>query len=463
MVLLRARWTWSLVIRGNSPRDSPYITSTRKNVRLLSFKDMDGNGEQDFSLLDSTGWYEENKPRRLQGLNPRIGSPVTMQKTSNFEEDWGLERDRKVNFPATLMDVVDHSFSAIAGTLYQTHAPDPNIASNAMSRSIFTQRPIRKARDAGRIGLEIDGVELLFPHPYRVSSAAATRRFALLLAAKLSRKESWKSFEECEDAMCNTLDQRPIIVCFNTIKQALAASSELQQLRQLYFREQINQSGTSPYDKVKIQCIHDEIPKELHLDPSQRRRNNGLIDGFVNATKGLILVVQPTDYNEEFKPPGPAIDSIGNFQKLAARATIEETPIVALSPRFLSNKNAYGGWDQSGYQMSATYGGIEPPQGPTPWIMRDFTPPAFCWIANALPLARSGPRRIDGMGEQCYLSRVALTQSVMDPGHLWNVFVAKECRRGTSMSPVDYVFLASTRSAAGRPPRAVLQRIVEDC
>ena len=430
---------------------------------LSLFKDMEGNGEQHFSLLDSTGWYAEAKPRRLQGLNPRTGSPPATKTIPNFEETWGLERDREVEFPATLADVVEKSFSAIAGTLYQTHAPDPNVASNAMSRSIFTQRPVRKSRDAGRIGLEIDGVEHLFPYPYQVSSSAAIRRFALLLAAKLSRKESWTSFEKCEDAMCNTLDHRPIVVCFNTIKQALAASSELQQLRQVYFREQSKQFGTSPYDNVRIQCIHDEIPKELHLNPSQRRRNNGLLDGFVNATKGLILVVQPTDYNEECQSPGPAIDSLGNFQKLAARATIEETAIVAVSPRFLSNENAYGGWDQSGYQMSATYGGIEPPQGPTPWIMRDFTPPAFCWIANALPLARSGPRCTDERDGQYFLSRVALTQSVMDPGHLWNVFVAKECSRGNSRSTADYVFLASTRSATGRPPRAVLQRIVENC
>jgi hypothetical protein len=434
---------------------------------MFSLSDNGKKGEQDFNLLDSTIWYAEHKARRLPGMALGVTGKSTLTKTPDFEEAWGLERGHKMEFPSTLSDVVDQAFTAIAGTLYQTQAPDPNIASNAMSRSIFTQRPVRKAQDAGRIGLEIDGAEHLFPYPYTVSSAAATRRLALLLSAKLSCKESWNVFEEDKGGSNNALDKRPIVVCFNTIKQALVASSELQRLRLQYVRKHGDQSGTSPYDNVMIQCIHDEIPTELHLEPSQRRRrNNGLLGGFVNRTKGLILVVQPTDYNDEFEPPGPAIDAVGNFQKLVARATIEEAPVVALSPRFLSHDYVNGGWDQSGYQMSATYGGVEPPKGPTPWIMRDFTPPAFCWIANALTLPGAGPRCRDGRGERWLSSRVAITQSVMDPGHSWNIFVAKDCTQEGSdkiLPRTQYTFLASTRSAAGRPTRAVLQKIVEDC
>jgi len=454
----------SSFIRAN---DSCRILVRQRYIRvrksMILSNDNDEKSEKDHNLLDSTCWYSEHKPRRLWDVK-LAGTEKSWGTTKpDLEKAWGLGRDDRVEFPSTLSDVVDQAFAAIAGTLYQVQSPDPNIASNAMSRSIFTQRPVRNVRDSGRIGLEIDGVEHLFPNPFRISAATATRRFALLLSAKLSSKESWKPFEAGKGELCSTLEKRTVVVCFNTIKQALAASVELQRLKDLYLSEQHIQSCSSPFDSIKIQCIDDEIPKELHLNQSHRRRNSGLLDGYVNATKGIILVVQPTDYNNEFKPPGPAVDSIGNFQRLTARAAIEEAPIVALSPRFLSNDKDSRGWDQSGYQLSATYGGIEPPNGPTPWIMRDFTPPAYCWIANALCLSDKEPRRTDSSEEQCYLSRVALTQSVMDPGHTWNVFVARECNQGRRKLPTDYIFLASTRSAAGRPPRAVLQQIVDSC
>lgn len=157
-----------------------------KAVRLFSYNDKgnsngNGNGEADLNMLESSGWYSEHKPRRLVPTKRGSYTESTPMKAPDFEDEWGLERGHDMEFPAALSDVVDHAFAAIAGTLYQTRAPDPNIASNAMSRSIFTHRPTLKATDAGRIGLEIDGIEHLFRYPYRVSSAAATRRMALLL------------------------------------------------------------------------------------------------------------------------------------------------------------------------------------------------------------------------------------------------------------------------------------------
>jgi hypothetical protein len=399
-------------------------------------------------------------------LPPQLDASVdyTTGRPHDYKEEWGLSRDYERDFPSTVDQVVHEAFSAIAGTLYQTQKLDPNIASNAMSKSIFTQRPVRKMPDAGRIGIEIDGTEHLFPGAHRLPPASGIRRVSLLLAAKLSRKESWEPFEGDEDSSAKVLDYRPVTVCFNTIKQALAASYDLKFLNLEHARGLGKDGVESPYENIKVQCVQDGIPKNLLLDRSRRRRNNGLSSGVVNATKGLLMVVQPTDYNMEHMPPGPAVDAVGNFQKLAAQATIEEVPVITLSPRFLSNDITYGGWDQSGYQKSAIYGGIEPPKGPTPWIMRDFTPPAFCWIGDALPLGNPTSRNTEHRGEQCHLARVAVTQSVMDSGHSWHIFVAKECTHdGKEKLPTEYIFLGSTRSASGRPTRAVLKQILEDC
>ena len=172
------------------------------------------------------------------------------------------------------------------------------------------------------------------------------------------------------------------------------------------------------------------------------------------------MIVQPTDYNDEYPPPGPAVGALNDFQRIVAQAAIEELPIIALSPRFLSNDSPSGGWDQSGYQQSATYGGIEPPKGPTPWIMRDFSPPVFCWVGNAMSVERSpGQNQNNNL---CLISRLALTQSVMDEGHKWRVYAAKDCFCGHEREPTEYIYLASTRSAAGRPTIDLLGNILRD-
>lgn len=245
-----------------------------------------------------------------------------------------------------------------------------------------------------------------------------------MLAAKLSMDSSWEEFEnECEDNDNDDIrtspqkdTQRPVAVYFNTIKQALMASRELQSLRRAELGEDCTEGLTSSYDHVSIQCLGDKIPKALRRDRSERRRYGGLTQGYVNVTHGFILIVQPTDYNNEYRPPGPAVGSIGSFQQLAAQASIEEVTTVAISPRFLSNKDQFEGWDQSGYQQSSTYGGVEPPAGPTPWIMRDFSPPVYCWVGNAVSMRVSRDQEFDKNGG-CYLSRVALMQTVMGRGH----------------------------------------------
>jgi hypothetical protein len=87
------------------------------------------------------------------------------------------------------------------------------------------------------------------------------------------------------------------------------------------------------------------------------------------------------------------------------------------------------------------------------------------------------------------LSRVALMQTVMGKGHGkrwfqnvrniskfasclvfltrtfrsgWHMFAAMECSDGKKKLPTSYRYLASTRSASGRPTRDLIQRILDD-
>ena len=363
--------------------------------------------------------YDDRKPRRPW-------STVEDRQADQLEE-WGVSKEEEITdqrFPYTPDAVIDHAFQAIAGTLYQTKKMEPSIASNAVSQSIFDYRPTRKERDSGRMGVEFDGAQHLFPGNNNMSPERATRRLSLMLAAKLSMDSSWEEFEkESKDDDNDDIrtspqkdTRRPVAVYFNTIKQALMASREMQSLKRAELGEDCAEGLASSYDHVSIQCLGDKIPKALRRDRSERRRYGGLTQGYVNVTHGFVLIVQPTDYNNEYRPPGPAVGSIGSFQQLAAQASIEEVATVAISPRYLSNNNQFEGWDQSGYQQSSTYGGVEPPKGPTPWIMRDFSPPVYCWVGNAVSLRISRDREIDKNGG-CFLSRVALMQTVMDKGH----------------------------------------------
>jgi hypothetical protein len=326
-----------------------------------------------------------------------------------------------------------------------------------MSSSIYGYRPIRGERDTGRIGLEIDGAKFLFP---KESSGSAIRRVALLLGAKLSQ-EPWEGFEVVGPV------SRPVALYFNTIKQSLIASQELLVLK----RRALEESGlSSRFDNITILCLHqdDEIPKHMRRS---KRPYGGLGKGAVDPTKGVIVMVQPTDYNNEFRPPGPAIGAIGALQQLVARAAVQGLPVVIMSPRFLADSYHDRGWDQSGYQRSATYGGGEPPKGPTPWVLRDFTPPVFAWIGCALPLSplrRSahlsrGVQSADDQGYTTRNSRVALTQSVMEEGHAWHMFVVKECdAKGKASEHHAYQYLASTKTSSGRPPKDIIRHIFNE-
>ena len=428
------------------------------------------------SASERDGGEPRGRGRGRVLVNPEAHNDRNSFLRSNYKEDWGVSRyDDPNEFPATRRSVVEEAFEAIAGTLYNNHKLDPNIANNARSKSFISHRPVRNEVDAGRIGIEIGGAELLFPTHASMKSQQATRMISLQLAAKLSLNESWKHHEESiktfEPSTKTKPSLRPVLVYCNTIKQALYASQELGRLKQ---EEMVRNGGSgqtwTKYDQIRIQSITDCLPSDMIYSNKQRRSHGGLASGKVDATRGVVMLIQPTDYNVEYLPPGPMVGAVNHFQKIVAHAAIEELPTVVVSPRFMEAQTPHsGGWDQSGYQQSATYGGMEPPKGPTPWVMRDFTPPAYCWVGNALAVGGRFPPQEEIETMQCQVTRVALTQSIMDEDHSWHLYAVQECTGGTgdgghgeaAARTTDYVYIASTKSAFGRPTRELIIKILE--
>jgi hypothetical protein len=487
--------------------------------------------------------------------------------------DWGVERKLwpppstssllsstptsfAPRFPHTVQQVTDAAWEAITAVWEEQEDesfhlnrrilsyPDPNIVRNAMYSgdhySVHGRRPVRTIRDKGRIGVEIDGAACLFDDgkqlgSSRISETRAIRLLSMILAGKLSQKDF---FPGCTNAPASPL--RRVAVFVNTVRQALAASHELRYLKSVYSEN--NEKSLMPFfDQISIHCLGldddlDRILKSDHasvetlpsddtparqqkIDPPaesqpQRKRSSR---GETDPDCGVLLIVQPTDYNNEYRPPGPALNSIDSFQLLATQATVRNVPVIVVSPRFLVNfddesadiddeyirrsngshrqaqsiSSRPGGWDQSVYQRSAAYGGYEPPRGPTPWILRDFHPPAFSWIGTAVRLipsravqrvhhgttAGKAVNRNDEMlaarkaaihvTDQQALTvsldtRICLLQSVTLQGHSWNIYAARESFQNINevrcfREGVAYWYVASTRNSAGRPTRDLMQ------
>ena len=281
--------------------------------------------------------------------------------------EWGLVHDENTKrCPMTPVQVVNDVFDAIAGTLYNKQKPDPSIASNARSNSLFSYRPTRSSGEEGRIGIEIDGAEFLFP-PH-ISANRAQRILSLILAAKLSHDFSWNEYEN-EDYPTDSF--RSVALSFNTIKEALLARREMQ-LLQRKCRTEVERNA---FDHVIIQTLSDGLPKDLYIPKTAKRKKGRLRNLSVDPKKGLLVVVEPTDFNRDFDPARPSLNSLNDFQKVMTSALIQRTPVVVLSPRFLT----YGETEapdnelyQSGFQKASYYGGKEPPRGPAPFILRDL-------------------------------------------------------------------------------------------
>ena len=454
-----------------------------------------------FEPFESSMMYDEGRPRRLHSDHHHYQQQEHQQQRivqHSRQNDWGVDHHipPPVVFPDTIDSLTDAAMDAIAGTLYEKTCLDPNIVQNALQGDYtHGRRPVRNVRDAGRLGIEIDGAEYLFSLAGR-GKRSAIRRVALQLAEKLSRAP-WSGYEDSgvvndddsrvasrkhDPAPTKSTARRPVVLYFNHIKQAMAACYELLLLK----RQAIEKGDELAYSDVTIMTLNEDstIPTEMLQSGNQQTTGSTTIKRKalkcnVDPTRGLLLVVQPTDYNDEYQPPGPAVCSISAFQKLAAHASVAEIPIVCLSPRFLAHPSSasYYAWDQSGYQQASAYGGVEPPLGPTPWILRDFSPPVFCWIANAMTLRNARTMASGATAsslhfydqvtrDDCWYGRLSLFQSVMHKGHAWHLFASKECSRqrrsksiGAGGASIDYQYLASTKNASGRPTREVMKRL----
>jgi hypothetical protein len=139
----------------------------------------------------------------------------------------------------------------------------------------------------------------------------------------------------------------------------------------------------------------------------------------------------------------------------------------------------------------------QPPKGPTPWILRDFIPPVFSWIGNSIEFIKRPPsshiergnfdqhqrqhhqqdHHHASMREISYMSRVAMTQSVMESGHPWHIYAVENVYSVASKSKVEakqhngdnqdvlgttYHYIASTRPKAGRPSRQIILDILSE-
>lgn len=437
-----------------------------------------------FPAMLTESWMEDGGDRRaVRTASSHSTQPRTIRGTGH---DWGIHQQDKSPdqsndpvppLPDTLELVANQANDAIIFSLLEEHSEpfsdriDPHILNNLWAGDRFWQhrRPVRKAADRGRIGIEIDGIlpSLLAP-TRRMTRSSTIRSVSLLLAGKLAVHPEWTINNQIEEQQ----DSIPILIYFNTIKQALWASHELSQLKQMHVSAEVN-----PYDSVSILALGDEggLPSKMIAHTKQdnsRKKARPYRDGSVDPSRGIVIVVEPSDFHQEYKPPGPSIGAVERLQKLASQTALVGLPMVVISPRFAQSAT---GWDQSGYTQSATFGGLEPPRGPTPWILRDFVPPVYSWVGKVVGLAGAqrdsspagqnllsdddevGEERSGAGSHYCYLN-ISMTQSVLHRQRAWHIYGVRTLNGESppGMTPKHHSeYLASTQSSAGRPTKDV--------
>jgi len=475
------------------------------NIRLQSTSD------------DNDNSMERGENKILERLEE--SDPIHRRRRRNMEH-WGVERHRSPPyFPATFDEVADEAFRAITGTLCGLQRPDPNVASNAMHKSVLDYRPThpkwaskrrwadgddggvtkkrarKNEREApARMGIEIDGAACLSDQSD--DEGRAMRILSLQIAWRLC-SSPWEDGESDGE---RSAKPRSVAVYFNTVQQSLLASRELGRWK--------NEEGL---DRISIRCLgHDSLPQNMI---KQKGREDE------QATMGIVLVVKPSDYDSDSLVPVHGLDKrqshqptiqadvVQKLQSLLFQSSASNIPVAVLSPRLTelsplqSMANDYkrtgpSGFEQSGFQRSSTYGGIEPPVGPTSWLLRDLVPPVYVWAGCAKTVgervrsrrsvaALFCRRRHDaesGGGETnshhsddgdtyAYYSRVALMQSAMEAGHSWHMFVARESLKPRHAShdhanmterDVLYHYIGSSSSSRGRPSSRIMNDVFEE-
>jgi len=478
-----------------------------------------------------------------ENIKEQIVDPIRRRRKKNLDY-WGVEHLASPGFPSTFGEVADEVFRAISGTICGLQRPDPNVASNAMHQSVLDYRPtqphwasrrrwangddgddftvkqlIKKGEDApARMGIEIDGAAYLSDQSN--DEGRAMRIISLQIAQRLC-SYPWDGGEK-------SVRPRSVAVYFNSLKQSLLASRELSD-----WKSKIKKSFDHDYlDHIKILCIgQDSLPSNMVKEKKKRNQQTRKTQSTDTIPENIILIVKPTDYDTDSLIPvhgdphsSAAIDHrptiqanvVDKLQTLLFQASASSVPAVVLSPRLSElpplqamsetyKRTGPSGFEQSGFQKSATYGGIEPPVGPTSWLLRDFVPPIYVWAGCAnfikqrkhsrqsiaasfrqqqcdMPMEEDGSDVNGPSDEQTYsyYSRVALTQSAMETGHSWHMFAVQEklkpphlyssssakqshAHRGGQLErDVSYHYIGSTNASRGRPSRRIMNDVFEE-
>jgi hypothetical protein len=469
------------------------------------------------------------------------------QPITTAQEDHGTTA--VMEFPDTIRAVVQAAAATVCAALcHEQETPEKGkIAQNQTSKSHQQPQQHGIPREyiiSGRIGIELDfgggHDESGTTHNTAHDEAATVRYAALVLASRLAQSSTWQPYESSTTTTTTTTTTRvetpphlrPIAVYFNTVQQALAASQQLLHLKRVEWHRQSTDSSPTTstttsrpatiYDSILIRCLcqGDSIPKQMMRPENEEMENtNATIPGEtfigndegkrlyrkavsssssrVNPALGLLLIVQPTDYNTDFVPPGPVLSAAHALQTLSMRASLEQLGVVVLSPRFVNypateedctNRpvvSSHGtGWDEqrrrrspssllenAKFAQSSSFAGLEPPRGATPWILRDYWPPIFTWVAHSLPLESSmststtSRRRSLETSLDDTATHLVLWQSILHPDTAWHMFAVSAPSaesRSRSSSGARARYIASTQNAAGRPTRDILHRLYMD-
>ena len=311
------------------------------------------------------------------------------QRHRNLEH-WGVEILDFLDFPSSFEQVADEVFDAIAGTMCGLQRPDPNVASNAMHQSVLDYRPTHplasskrrwlrgddfnakakvpnnKAQDIPiRMGVEIDGAACLSRHR---DEGRAMRILSLHIAKRLSTTP-WENVNKSSGRV------RSVAIYFNSVEQSLLASRELSRWK--------DSAGNTSFIDIHIYCLGQDSLQSKGKRQLHESTINSIAD--TDPKESIILVVKPTDYDATSAAsyhPTIQLNVVDKLQTLLFQAAASGIPAIVLSPRLselppLQHSSFQGykrtgpsGFEQSGFQRSSTYGGVEPPVGPTSWLLR---------------------------------------------------------------------------------------------
>ena len=336
-------------------------------------------------------------------------------------DEWSFEQlsDHR-EFPCSYGAIVEEAVEALGATLVGSQRPSPNVVGNAIG-NVLQYRPAHRTRPGSneRMGIEVDGLSFL-DGSFRTEDSAL-RFFSILLAREISH-----SF----DKNCR------VAIFFSSLEESLLAVNDLKKM--------------DVSANISINCItQDSLPASMMKGSERKRDHNRDID-----KSNVVLIVKPSDLANGRLQPGMS----DRLQKIFFQASASSVPTVVLSPRLseLSSRVRPGmnGLEQSGFQESSSYGGLEPPKQ-TLWLLRDLVPPAYTWAITKVSC---------GEGRD-HLASVAMRQTAMETGHRYDMFVMDE-PRGWGVGRegggrADYNYAGSTSSFKGRPTISIMGDVLK--